>query len=204
MGFEPYSSERLSGISPYFCTDFPYLLYLGRKETGKGVQVLIDHFLALKNSCPETAALKLVICGGGRFSDLNRPEALSNPDIIDLQHVSESEKRALLRHATCLVQPSVNESFSIVIMEAWLLEVPVVVNAACPVTRSHALDSGGGLYFDSQEDFCRVVLELVENKNLRKELGCSGRHYVETEYNWEAVLARFDAVMDALMKLEEA
>ena len=198
MGFEGYSDEHLQGIKPYFKDNFPYLLYLGRKETGKGVQTLLDYFLELKANCEEASPLKLVICGGGDFANLHRPEALGNPDIIDLHQITEAEKRSLVRHAACLVQPSVNESFSIVIMEAWLLNVPVLVNAACAVTRTHVLDSGGGLYFDSSEDFARVVMELVQNQSMREKLALAGKSYVEREYNWEAVLKRFDEVLAGL------
>ena len=180
---------------PYFAENFPYLLYLGRKETGKGAQLLIDHFIKLKAGCPELESLKLVICGGGDFSDLHRPQALGREDLIDLKHVSEEEKARLLKHALFLAQPSVNESFSIVLMEAWLAHTPVLVNAMCEVTRQHVIDSGGGAYFGSYADFEAVTKELFSNAELRARLAKGGEAYVRRRYNWPSVLARFDAVL---------
>lgn len=198
MGFEVADRDSISKLSPFFEEKFPYLLYLGRKETGKNVQVLIDHFIRLKERSPKAAALKLVVCGGGDFSDLYRPDALLRDDIIDMR-VSEEEKSQLIRHALALVQPSLNESFSIVLMEAWVLETPVIVDARCAVTRDHVLESGGGLLYASQEDFNGVVLELLSSKKLRNELGSAGLPYVRNKYNWGDVIKRFDAVVEQIL-----
>ena len=77
-------------------------MYLGRKETGKGVHLLIDNFLEAKEVNPKLKDLKLIIVGGGSFDDLHRPEALKNPDILDISNVSEEDKRALLANAVAL------------------------------------------------------------------------------------------------------
>jgi glycosyltransferase involved in cell wall biosynthesis len=198
MGFEPHSAEYLCGLKPYFDEPFPYILYLGRKETGKNAHLLIDYFMMLKSTsgCPQE--LKLVIVGAGSFEDLLRPRAKERTDIVDLAHAGEEEKRRLVKHALYLCQPSLNESFSIVIMEAWLLGAPVVVHARCPVTRYHVLESGGGLYFGSFNDFEAVTLELLRNKALANDLAVAGLEYVKRRYNWAEVLRRFDAAMREL------
>lgn len=199
MGFVP---DEADSEDRYFEDDFPYVLYVGRKETGKNVQLLIDYFVGFK-SCMPDQPLRLVVAGGGDFSDLHRPGALERGDIIDIQHVSESEKKSLVRGSLALCQPSRNESFSIVLMEAWLQQVPVLVHSGCAVTKHHAVESGGGLYFSSQEDFSAVCLELMRNPDLRRELGSAGRRYVEDRYSWEAVLKRFDSVLEELFSCPE-
>jgi glycosyltransferase involved in cell wall biosynthesis len=198
MGFEPEPCESLPEILPFFQEDFPYLLYVGRKETGKGAHELIDKFIAAKQECLIDEHLKLVIVGGGSFSDLHRPEALERNDVIDLAPVTEEEKRSLLRFATALVQPSRNESFSIVLMESWMVETPVIVHAGCPVTKHHCVAAGGGLYYASLSDFAAVVSELATNASLRNQLGIAGRSYVEKAYSWDAVLERFHRVMEEI------
>jgi len=200
LGFEPLDSEYVKMLSPYFKDTFPYILYVGRKETGKNVQLLVDYFIGAKSELPTD--LKLVIVGGGSFSDLHRPDALKRGDIIDLSHVTEEKKRRLIRHSSLLCQPSVNESFSIVLMEAWLLERPVLVHASSPVTRYHAVSSGGGLYFGSQSDFTAVAKTIVEDPSLQEKLGKWGRSYVEERYRWDVVLTRFDSVMESIFQTE--
>ena len=195
MGFEPVPEEDISKLQPYFNENFPYILYLGRKETGKNAQILVDHFISLKENCPDLSPLKLVVAGGGDFSDLGRSDALDRDDIVDIGFVSETEKRQLIRHSLYLCQPSTNESFSIVIMEAWLVGTPVVVHSECDVTRYHVAESGGGLYFRDLSDFIGVTERLFNNKDLSQKLADSGKQYVLSKYSWDSVVNRFDDVM---------
>lgn len=201
MGFEPFDEGYVDALTPYL-KGGPYLLYVGRKETGKNVQLLIDNFISLKDRVKEASHLRLVIAGGGSFDDLHRPSALSRDDIIDIGHVSEEDKHRLIKHSLALCQPSTNESFAIVLMEAWLLKVPVLVHARCEVTRHHAIASAGGLYFGSQEDFDGVVMELLRVPSLRDSLGSAGFHYVRERYDWSAVLSRFDSVVTKILSVD--
>mgnify|MGYP001163327933 CR=1 FL=1 len=193
LGFEQFSEQELSNLKYPFDQKFPYVLCLGRKETGKNAQVLIDDFIAAKENFPQLAELKLVIAGGGSFSDLHRDEALKRPDIIDVQALSEVEKRALIANALCLCNPSVNEYFSIVIMEAWLQHKPVLVSSKCAVTREHVVESSGGMDFQDANDLAGVLMELLQSTTLEQELGQNGFNYVTTKYSWPAVIDRFYA-----------
>lgn len=194
MGFVPCNQDYVNSLSPYFTESFPYLMYLGRKETGKNAQILIDYFSALKDS-GQHPGLKLVILGGGSFDDLLRPNAKLRDDIIDLAQLSELDKQRVLKYAVALCQPSLNESFSIVLMEAWQLGVPVLVHSKCAVTREHVSESGGGLYFSDANEFGAVVSELLNDATLRAELAAAGNGYVRTKYSWSAVLERFDIAL---------
>jgi hypothetical protein len=49
MGFEMPSTQSVESLPPYFESRFPYILYLGRKETGKNVHRLIDYFCSAKS-----------------------------------------------------------------------------------------------------------------------------------------------------------
>lgn len=203
MGFVPPSAAEVEALEPYLPQGARYLLYVGRKETGKNAQLLIDYFIEMKERGAAPADIKLVIAGGGSFDDLQRPQALARGDILDIGRLSEQDKRRLVRHALCLCQPSLNESFSIVLMEAWLLGTPVLVHADCAVTRYQTQRAGGGLYFSSAAEFAAVVAELAGNPRLCTALAQSGRRYVLAEYSWDAVIERFDRVMDSLLETPE-
>jgi glycosyltransferase involved in cell wall biosynthesis len=198
MGFTPPSEEDVAALEPYFDESFPYILYLGRKETGKNVQLLIDYFCAGKNQGLIPANVKLAILGGGSFEDLHRPAALARGDVIDLPHLSEREKQRLLKHALYLCQPSKNESFSIVLMEAWMVRTPVVVHSGCPVTRHHVVESGGGLYFAEIPDLAAVTRYFLDEPASRAVHADAGLEYVRREYSWASVLERFDRVTGEL------
>lgn len=197
MGFEELDSDDAPA---YFPQGTQYLLYLGRKETGKNAHKLIDNFILAKDAGLIPDSVKLAFCGGGSFTDLLRPDAFKREDIIDIGYLSEREKRGLVKHAVALVQPSRNESFSIVLMEAWLLGVPVIVDSLCAVTREHVIESNGGLYYSDHKEFGAVVKTLLTDDNLRRQLGMAGREYVKRVYTWPSVLDRFDAVVGEILE----
>jgi glycosyltransferase involved in cell wall biosynthesis len=195
MPFVKTSTPR--GKCP-FITEGEYLLYLGRKEEGKGVSLLIDYFCAFKDGIGRDTSVSLVIAGGGSFEDLHRSEALQRGDILDVSSLTDDEKRDAIDHALLLVQPSTLESFSIVIMEAWERGTPVLVHGLCPVTRHAVVQSGGGLFFSSSEDFSGVLETVLESKQLLSTLGKQGQSFVHSYYSVDAVTARLHGALKAL------
>ena len=82
-------------------------------------------------------------------------------------------------------------------MESWLLERPVLVHALCAVTHHHVVESGGGLFFATYDDFAGAVIELLTKPELGSTMGRAGEEYVRNRYDWKVVLKRFDAVMSS-------
>lgn len=204
MGFDMPDLATVEGLEPYLDRSCPYIIYLGRKEMGKNAHTLIDYFCEIKDLGLIDSSTKLVILGGGSFSDLHRADALLRDDVIDLPHVGERDKQRLLRHALYLCQPSTNESFSIVLMEAWMVGTPVVVHGECAVTKHHVVQSGGGLYISSPSDLAGATRFFTEDPNRRAEFAARGNAYVEREFSWQTVLERFDQVIAGLRKYEAA
>jgi glycosyltransferase involved in cell wall biosynthesis len=124
----------------------------------------------------------------------NRPPP--HPDVIVTGPVDEDVKWAGLRGCLAFVSPSPLESFSIVLMEAWSVEKPVVVNARCHVTREHCAQSGGGLWFDGYGSFEAVVDRLVHDAGLRARMAAQGAAYVAAYYRWPVVIHRYRAFLE--------
>ena len=82
-----------------------------------------------KERHPGDLALALV----GPVSD----KAPEHPDIVVTGTVSEADKWDILAGAEVMVNPSAYESFSLVLLEAWTLGIPVLVNASCAATMEH-------------------------------------------------------------------
>ncbi len=170
----------------------PYLLYFGRKEDGKNTNWLAKLFA--DPACRRRADVKLVFAGSG---EVEVPSAAAG-SVVDLDFLPEQTKRDAIAGALAVVQPSVNESFSIVLMEAWREGRPVLVHGRCAVTRQHALDSGGGLWFETAAELGGCIDYLIENPETAARMGRGGREYVAREYSWAPVLARFDAALARL------
>jgi glycosyltransferase involved in cell wall biosynthesis len=164
----------------------PFLLYSGRIEGAKNVPLLIDYFVEYKARHP--GPLKLVLMGNG-------PDKKLHPDVLYIGFQPAGTKEDAYAAAVALCQPSVNESFSIVIMESWLAGRPVMVHCECAVTRHHVVQSGGGLYFCNYDEFDAGLTRLIEDEALSRRMGDAGRQYVLTQHGPDAVSARFHTAL---------
>ena len=157
-----------------------FLLYLGRIDEAKGCSQLLENFLRFRREHPELS-LQLVLAGKALM------EIPSHPDVLPLGFLDEEAKRQVLAAARLLIMPSSYESLSIVVLEAWSLGVPVLVNGNCAVLRGQCRRSGGGLEYSDYEEFRSAVLRFVQEPALGRQLGERGRRYVRENYAWQVV-----------------
>jgi glycosyltransferase involved in cell wall biosynthesis len=169
-----------------------YLLYAGRLEQAKRVDVLVEYASQYAAERPE--APKLVLVGRGSY----RPPAWAEDAVVPAGFVDDEDLRAAYAEALAVVNPSTLESLSLVLLEAWREGTPVLAAAASDVMRDHVELSGGGLLFDSYEEFRDAVDRLDGDPELGGRLGQAGREYVASTYAWETVDRRFDAAVRRL------
>jgi glycosyltransferase involved in cell wall biosynthesis len=153
--------------------------------------MLAAFFRAYKERHPGPLALALV----GPVSARIDP----HPDIVLTGTVDEADKWDIVRDAVLSVSPSALESFSLVVLEAWVDSVPVVVNATCAPTREHCARSGGGLWFGSYRDFEAVLDRLLGDADLRALLGSRGRAYVDANYQWPVLIRRYQRFVEEVV-----
>jgi glycosyltransferase involved in cell wall biosynthesis len=110
--------------------------------------------------------------------------------VLPLGFLSEQERSDAYAAADIFINPSTIESFSIVLMEAWLHGTPALVNADCAVTREAAEQSGGGLAFAGFGQFAAALDLLLGDPALRQRLGQHGQEWVRANCRWEDVAAR--------------
>ena len=166
-----------------------YFLYSGRKESGKGLDILLEYYDRVAS---EKLNLPLLVLIGSGKIDFRQELPVG---VVDLGFVSENQKSALMHGAKALFQPSLNESFSIVLMESWLNSTPVVVNSDCAVTSYHVKKSKGGYHYRSYESFKEIILNISNNIEEVEAKGVSGKNYVNTVYSWDSVIDRFEKAL---------
>ncbi len=123
-----------------------------------------------------------------------RPPASSSTSAFSLNRSVELHTPKRL----ALVNPSVLESFSIVLMEAWLEGTPAIVASGSEVMREHCEESGGGFVFDSYETYRDAVNQLLDEPEIGRRLGQAGRNYVRGEYSWPAVRRRLQTTIEKI------
>jgi glycosyltransferase involved in cell wall biosynthesis len=173
--------------------DRPYVVYVGRLDPNKGAVELFRYFTAYKKRRPGPLALALI---GQEVTKLPR-----HPDVFKTGFVDDATKDAGLSGAELLIQPSYFESFSMVLHEAWAARVPALVQARCEVLVGQSRRSGAGLPYSGYAEFEAALDLLLEDDGLRRRMGSAGRGFVERNYHWPRLLARYESFLDSLLAL---
>jgi glycosyltransferase involved in cell wall biosynthesis len=183
----PYFQERVDGDwkepgpRPQ---ERPYFLFVGRLETIKGLQELIDLW-------PHVPDHDLLVAGTGTLAGKLQARAASVPRIRFLGPVPQAELGRLYVHAIACLVPSVTyETFGMVVIEAFARKTPVIVRdlGALPeVVR----EAGGGLTYRTREDLIAAMGGLAASPALRAELGESGYRAFGRLWSREAHLDRY-------------
>ncbi len=193
-GMDTHWSHDAARFRADFGINDPFILYAGRKDPGKNTPLLVHYFLRYKAEGRGPQGLKLVLIG-------NLPAEIpagGEEHVQDLGFVEIQQKHDAYAACEIFVQPSLMESFSRVIMEAWLAGSPVMVHADCPVTRDHVLTSGGGLAFGDYPHFAESLDYLLERPELRAEMASAGAAYVEGNFAWPVVVDNYLKVIETV------
>jgi glycosyltransferase involved in cell wall biosynthesis len=172
--------------------DGPFLLYAGRIDRNKGADRLFSYYERVRAEWPDVPPLILV-----GTANLPVPD---DPKIRHLGFVSEEEKFALIRECDVLLMPSPYESLSVVVLEAWAMGRPVLVNAECRVLEGQCMRSGGGLFYRGFSEFADALRRLADDAPLRAALGAAGQAYVRAEYDWDVVERRTEGFLERLVR----
>lgn len=108
---------------PRLDPDRPSILFCGRHEPRKGLEVLIDAMRAMPTD------VDLWVASDGPETERLRIESAGDPRIHWIGRVSEAQKIELMRAASVFCAPSLGgESFGIVLLEGMAAETPVVAS----------------------------------------------------------------------------
>jgi glycosyltransferase involved in cell wall biosynthesis len=167
----------------------PFALYGGRIDPGKGCEELIEYFSSFVADGHEAS---LVLMG---VKMMALPE---EPYIRFAGQLSDQERFDALAAATVVVVPSPYESLSILALEAFSVETPVLVNARSQVLVDHCRKSNAGLYYADRDEFVEGLRLLMTDETLRATLGRNGSEYVRRNYRWDVVLGKYERLFAKL------
>ncbi|HVC69685.1 MAG TPA: glycosyltransferase family 4 protein [Acidimicrobiales bacterium] len=176
--------------------DERFVLCLGRVERDKGVHALADLWHRYRRRRPD--APRLVILGPVH------EELPGDDDVVVAGRRSEETKWGALRACDFLIAPSPWESFSLVVLEAWLAGKPVIVNGRCDATVEHCRRSGGGLWFEDRVEFEVIVDRLLDDGALRDHLAGRGGGYARRQFSWPSVIDRYAALAERILNSTDA
>jgi glycosyltransferase involved in cell wall biosynthesis len=182
----PGSADIDRAVRGLGVTDPAYAVVVGRVDPAKGSDDVIRFASAYRRSVDPT--FELVVIGPGG-------EGVEVPGVSSTGFVDEGTKTALVAGAGLLVQPSYMESFSLALIEAWLLGRPTLVQGRSRVLEGHVRRSGGGLSYTDYLSFEAALATIRSRPAVAAALAARGRRYSEREFAWGRVAPAF---LDAL------
>jgi glycosyltransferase involved in cell wall biosynthesis len=118
----PNKDQMTSLLEKPNSNDRPYFLFVGRLEKIKGLQNLIPLFRDFRE-------YDLLVAGDGEYEQSLRQAAGNAPNIKFLGRLSHDSLQNLYQNAIAVIVPSIcYEVFGIIIIEAFSLKTPVIVN----------------------------------------------------------------------------
>ena len=177
----------------------PLLLFVGRLEQRKGLDVLIRAFLRLREQRPQ---LRLVVMGDG--PERHDCEALlpvsARPDVLFVGAVAEEDKPRFHASADLFVAPNLGgESFGIVLLEAMAAGLPVVASDIAGFRTVLRDDAEGRLVPPGDEiALADGIGSLLDDSRRRGAMAAAGRATAQT-YAWPRVAERVVAVYDEVL-----
>ena len=172
--------------------DDGFLLYVGRIDPSKGCEELFEFFI--KSRQLGHLPSKLVLLGKPVMP------VPAHPDIIQLGFVSEQTKWNALAACDALVMPSVNESLSMVLLEAWSLGKPVIVNGRCDVLVGQCKRSNGGLWYTNHKEWTATIA-CLQSGRVSNVLGRQGWKFVRDHYSWLSIERAYLQCVEAVSNL---
>ena len=171
--------------------DAPVVLYVGRRERYKGYIHLLDAAEVVWQRYRETRFVFIGVPGfyGAMVDEFAR---YTDERIIEIERAGAAEKSAALDACDVYAMPSVHETFGIGYLEAWLHEKPVI-GGDIPPLREVISDGVDGLLVPQKvDDIARAVTRLLDDPQLRREMGHAGNVKLHERWDWDRVMDRVE------------
>lgn len=180
--------------------DEGYILYAGRLDAPKRVDLLIQAYARLKEYHRD---FSLVIVGKGpRRDELSRLATQCNLGnrVIFREWVARDELAQLVGRCTVFVLPSVYETFGIALVEAMACAKPVIA-ARVPGPQDYITNGENGMLFESGnvDQLAEALKAFLENSTLRRSLGTKAKKTVDERFDFKRVTADLLRVFEAIL-----
>jgi len=192
--FPPYSRKQVREKLGWDLEDV-ILINVGRLEKIKGTDYLIDAMRILKEN---KIQVKLIIVGDGKLKkDLEREVKKQQLNIEFMGNNIHERALEYLLASDIFILPSLSEGFPNVCLEAMAAGLSIVTTDIGGM--SEIVDGNGFLVKpENPEEIARAVQKLVEDQDLREELGKKGKLKVKN-YEFKRIVREIEEVYEDLV-----
>lgn len=171
-----------------------WLLFLGRLDPKKGLDLLIDLWRGLG---PRFSDWRLLVAGpdlggfGAKMVALTAAEPALRAQVTFTGMLEGAEKSAALAHSELFVLPTRGENFGIAIAEALAHGTPVVTTTAAPWESLVSHDCGWWVAPEAGAIGAALAAALRLPAGELARMGENGRALVRAELSWDSIGARW-------------
>lgn len=158
-----------------------------------GPDILLKAFHYARDTCE--GQLQLKIAGSGPMEDTLKQEAIQMGLADSIEWAgwlrAAEELRDFYHSIDLFVMPSRRESFGVSALEASATGLPVIASrfGGIPEIVSHG-ETGLLIEPEDAEGFGRAIVSLVEDEDVRIEMGLKGRMRAEARFDWRDSIKR--------------
>jgi glycogen(starch) synthase len=198
-GYSPLPTPP-EGAAPFrerYGISGPFVLFVGRLASNKGLVELLPAFAALTRDDPEAHLVLVGEDGGMRATLEPRVRALGlDARVHFLGHVAdEALLAAAYREANFTVLPSEYEAFGLVLLESLAQGTPVIASRVGGIPEFIEDDRSGLLVPPGQVGpLTDAMRRLWADPALARRLGRHGRTEVVPRYTWDRVVEQLEVV----------
>ena len=201
VGVHPELFECRSGIdirAQYSLGNRPVVGFVGRQIPPKGVTKLVE---AMRRVWKWNHDVHLVIAGDRDYFP-NRMENLINglsererARIVRIDEFHERDKASIHDAFDVFALPSIEESFGIAYLEAWMCGKPVI-GGRIGSTQCVIDDGVDGLLVDPHdaEDIALRIIDLLSDRDKRERMGRNGHDKTLAQHTWDRVTDKVESL----------
>lgn len=177
---------RLERFKEKYNINFPYLIYVGRIDENKGCKELFKSFLQYITETKSPVHLILI---GSAIIEIPR-----HNQIHHFGFLPDDDKFSAIASSELLIMPSFYESLSMVLLEAWAMGKPALVNGRCAVLKGQSIRSNAGLYYTSYQEFKESLDILLKDQQIKEIMGKNGAAFYKKNYSWDIIEHKYERI----------
>jgi glycosyltransferase involved in cell wall biosynthesis len=179
----------------------PLVLYLGRLNAKKGLDLLIESVAQVATQMPD---VRLAIVGSGdppeyldQVKDWLRHHDIENRTVMTGLLTGQAKLTAFA-DADVFALPSHAENFCFAMFEAMASRVPVIISDNLNFAQEVKGHGAGLVVGRNPAEVATAILELLVDENLRKRMGESGFRLTQS-YSWQNCGERIERTIDCVL-----
>ena len=180
--------------------NFSDLLYFGRIEREKGIDILLKSFANMHQKFP---GLKLHIIGEGNYMDVSKSickELGMIKKVFFYGWKEKNEVQKFMEGCDLCVLPSRIESFGLTIAEAMAAGIPVISTKAGAIPEIMKDGETGRLVpSEDIEALKKAIIYALENKKEMREMAKTAKEMVKEKFSWDLTAKKHIEIYKSLL-----